>query len=75
LENEDFLPTQSEEIKKIIYRKIDCGLSTSFVSGVSLGIIPFLFLGGWKIASFLCLAISLLCQSIILNEFSQRNSS
>lgn len=59
LENEPISSVQGEEIKRIIYQKIDYGLFTSFVSGVSLGIIPFLFLGGWKVVSFLCLIFSL----------------
>ena len=60
LENELILSLQDEEIRKIIYGKIDKSILLSFIGGVSLGSIPYLFSGKWTFAWISCLVISLI---------------
>ena len=51
---------QDNEIKTVIYRMIDRSLLLSFIGGVFLGILPFLFLGSWVITSIFCFGVSLM---------------
>ena len=60
LENELTSSLQDDEIKTVIYGMIDRSLFLSFIGGVFLGILPFLFLSNWVITSIFCLGVSLM---------------